>query len=57
MKVKVLKRFKDLKENKLRIPGGTFIVSQDRFEEINSTKYGKLIEEVNEKESSTKKGE
>jgi hypothetical protein len=48
MKVKVLRKFEDLKENKLRIAGDTFVVSQERFKEINSTKYGILVEAVEE---------
>lgn len=49
MKVKALRKFKDIKENKIRKTGETFEVNQKRFEEINSTKYGILVEEVNEK--------
>lgn len=48
MKVKAIKRFKDLKENKIRKVGEEFIVNKKRFEEINSTEYGKLVEEVKE---------
>ncbi|OEH52964.1 hypothetical protein AQ616_18850 [Oceanobacillus sp. E9] len=50
MKVKAITRFYDKKAKKYR---GTktedvFEVSQERFDEINSTKYGKLVEEVKE---------
>lgn len=55
MKVKVLRKFEDLKENKLRIAGDTFVVSQERFKEINSTKYGILVEVVEENKESTEK--
>lgn len=48
MKVKTLVEFKDLKDKKLRKVGEEFIVNKDRFEEINSTKYGKLVEEIKE---------
>lgn len=57
MKVKAVRQFYDLKENVRRIPGkpgDTFEVTQARFKEINSTKYGVLVEEVNEPK--TKKG-
>ncbi len=46
MKVKAVKDFKDLKERKNRKIGDEFIVNKDRFVEINSTKYGKLVEEI-----------
>lgn len=49
MKVKTIRKFKDLKENKIREKGDIFTVSQERFKEINSTKYKKLVEKVNEK--------
>lgn len=48
MKVKALKNFTDLKENEKRKKDDEFIVSQDRFKEINSGKYGKLVSEVRE---------
>lgn len=48
MKVKTIVKFKDLKEKKLREVGEEFEVSKERFKEINSTKYGKLVEEVKE---------
>lgn len=50
MKAKVLRKFKDKKDKKLREVGEEFVVSKERFEEINSTKYGKLVEEVQSKE-------
>lgn len=49
MKVKAVKKFKDLKENKVRETGDVFEVNKKRFKEINSTKHGKLVEEVEEK--------
>lgn len=48
MRVKTIVKFKDLKEKKLREIGEEFEVSKERFKEINSTKYGKLVEEVKE---------
>lgn len=48
MKVKTLVEFKDLKDKKLRKVGEKFEVNKKRFEEINSTKFGKLVEEVKE---------
>lgn len=49
MKVKVVKKFRDLKEEKHRAKGDTFEVSQARFKEINATRHGKLVEEIKEK--------
>lgn len=37
MKIKVLKEFKDLAENKLRKVGDEFEVTKERFEEIDTT--------------------
>lgn len=48
MKVKAIRKFKDLKENKLREKEEVFEVSKVRFKEINSSKYGKLVDEVDE---------
>ncbi|WP_130807652.1 hypothetical protein [Senegalia massiliensis] len=48
MKSKVIRRFYDKREKKIQ-PIGTIIdVSKERFEEINSTKYGQLVEEFEE---------
>lgn len=44
MKVRVLERFKDLKENVMREVGDEFIVSKSRYEEILTA--GDLVEEV-----------
>lgn len=49
MKVKAIKRFNDKKEGVTRKTGDTFIVSKERFKEINSTHD--LVEEVKEEES------
>lgn len=46
MKVRVLERFKDLKENVMREIGDEFIVSKSRYEEILTA--GDLIEEIKE---------
>jgi hypothetical protein len=48
MKAKVIKPFYDKKEGVTRNVGDTFTVSEDRFEEINSTKFGELVSEVAE---------
>ena len=48
MKVKVLKTFKDLKEQKVRKKDEIFDVTKKRFEEINSTEHGTLVREVKE---------
>lgn len=46
MRVKTLRTFMDLKDNKERKEGDIFTVSQERFKEINSTKYGILVEDA-----------
>lgn len=50
MKVKALKRFNDLKEKVLRKKDHVFEVSEERFQEINSTEHGVLVEEVKDDE-------
>lgn len=53
MKVKALVNFKDNKENVRRKAGEEFIVSKDRFAEINEVapkyKLKAIVEEVKEK--------
>lgn len=53
MKVKALVNFKDNKENVRRKAGEEFIVSKDRFAEINEVaskyKLKAIVEEVEEK--------
>lgn len=58
MKVKVLKPFNDLKENKTRAVGDIFETTKERVEEINNKVAG-LIEVVQEKQKTKKtdKGE
>lgn len=51
MRVKVLEKFEDLKENKLRNPGDEFTLTKDRFEEINKKLPGHL-EEIKETKKS-----
>lgn len=46
MKVKTIVRFKDLKEDKIREIGETFIISKKRADEI--LKKGAYIEEIKE---------
>lgn len=55
MKVRAVKLFKDKREGVVRKKGDAFNVSEERFKEINSTRYGKLIEEVVEVEELTVK--
>lgn len=47
MKIKTLKNFKDLQEGIIRKTGDVFIISKERFEEIN-TKLPGYVEEVKE---------
>ena len=48
MKVKVVRKFNDLKENTMREIGDEFIVSKSRFEEIQ--KAGDFVVEIEEVE-------
>lgn len=48
MKVKVLRTFNDLKGKVIRKQGEIFEVTKKRYEEINSTSHGDLIEEIKE---------
>lgn len=57
MKVKVLEKFKDLKENLIRNPGDEFTLTKKRFEEIDKKLPG-YIEEIKEvKKTKSKKGD
>jgi len=49
MKARAVVSFKDKKEGVIRKAGDTFILNKERFEEINSTVNGKLVEEIKEK--------
>lgn len=53
MKVRVLIKFNDLKENIIRKIGDEFIVSESRYEEIK--KAGRFVEEVEEKKETPNK--
>jgi len=55
MKAKVLKPFIDKKEGVTRQTGDTFTVSKERYEEINSTKFGILVKAVAEETAKPKK--
>lgn len=46
MKAKVIRKFIDLKANKTMEIGNVFEVSKERFEELNKTHHGILIEQV-----------
>lgn len=50
MKIKALKPFHDRKEGVTRKPGDTFVVSKERYKELNST--FELVEEAKEKPKS-----
>lgn len=52
MKIKTLKNFKDLQEGIIRKTGDVFIISKERFEEIN-TKLPGYVEEVKEEKKET----
>ena len=46
MKAKAIRKFIDLKADKTREVGQIFEVTKKRYEEINSTSHGILIEEI-----------
>lgn len=48
MKAKTIKPFVDKKEGVARNQGDTFTLSKERYKEINSTKFGVLVEAVAE---------
>ena len=54
MKVKALRKFTDLKEDKLREKGAVFEVTEERFIELNSTMHGALVESVEESKEELK---
>lgn len=54
MKVKVLRSFINKYSKKRHEKGDILDITEKRFKEINSTKYGTLVEEVKEKKSTKK---
>jgi hypothetical protein len=46
MQVKVIKPFIDKKEGVTRNVGDAFTLSKERYDEINSTQFGLLVEAV-----------
>jgi len=46
LKIIAIRKFKDLKEKKVREKGEAFEATKKRFEEINSTSFGILVEEI-----------
>jgi hypothetical protein len=53
MKAKAIKVFRDNKSRVMRNIGDEFEVTPERLAEINGTKYGILVEEVNESAQET----
>ncbi len=54
MKVKALRKFRDLKAGVMREKGAVFEVTEKRFREINSTIHGALVEPVEESKEELK---
>lgn len=54
MKVKVLRTFRDKDTSTLHRKGKEMEVTKKRYEEINSTSFGILVEEIVEKKSTKK---
>lgn len=57
MKVRTTKEFFDQKEKVKRKLNDIFIVTNARAEEINSSVFGRLVEEVKEGKAKKKSGE
>ena len=55
MKVKAIKLFEDIEAKVDRRPGDVWEVDEARFESLNSTKYGQLVEAVEEKKPAPKR--
>lgn len=55
MIVKTVKPFYDTKEGITRNVGDAFTVSAERFKEINSTKFGVMVEVVTEEAAKPKR--
>ncbi|BCK01416.1 hypothetical protein [Anaerocolumna chitinilytica] len=51
MKVRALEQFNDLTENVMRKKGDIFTTTEKRFEEINSTSFGVLVEHIETEET------
>jgi hypothetical protein len=49
MEVRATKLFRDLKEGVIRKKGDTFSISNERYKELNSTKFGILVEKTKKK--------
>ena len=49
MKVKAIKLFEDIQAKVDRKPGDVWEVDEARFESLNSTEFGQLVEAVEEK--------
>jgi hypothetical protein len=54
LKVKVLRTFRNKYSKKIHKKGDILDISKKRFEEINSTSFGILVEEIKEKKSTKK---
>lgn len=49
-----LTEFRDIKAKKIRKAGDTFSTTPERVEELNSTRYGKLVEVISDTEKPQK---
>jgi len=54
MNVIALTEFRDIKAKKIRKAGDTFSTTPERVEELNSTRYGKLVEVIADTEKPQK---
>lgn len=48
MKAKALRKFKDMKKDLTIDEGSIFEITKKRFDELNSTSWGTIVEEVKE---------
>ncbi|WP_163215754.1 hypothetical protein [Clostridium thermarum] len=54
MRVKVLRTFRDKETKTLHRKGKEIEITKKRFEEVNSTAFGVLVEEIKEKKAAKK---
>lgn len=54
MNVLALTEFRDIKAKKIRKSGDTFSATPERVEELNSTRYGKLVKVIADTEKPQK---
>ena len=57
MRVKCIRTFRDFDAGRIRDEGDEFEVSPDRYDAINGTRYGTLVEALEDQETAEKPDE